>query len=262
MNEYDHLIVDAMSMARAAGAVCMSYFRTDRLDITTKLNQADVVTAADRASEALIISEIHRLYPGHAILSEESGASGTAQAEWRWVIDPVDGTTNFSSGLPAWCVSIGVEHHGRPVAGVVFAPYLNEMFHAVAGGGARLNGEPVHASAKTDLAQAVVTTGFPVDRDRNPDNNLDNLTAVLPRVRGVRRLGTAALELCYVAAGFLDAHWEMGLHEWDVCAGSLIAAEAGCRSERWRPDRGVSLITAAPGIFAPLRELLSPAPAM
>ncbi len=255
------ILLDTLSMARAAGAVHLSYFRGNELDVHTKLNDSDVVTAADKASEALIISEIHRLYPGHSILSEESGAETTEGSEWRWVIDPLDGTTNFSSGLPAFAVSIGVERNGVTEVGVVFAPYLNELFHAVRGEGAWLNGEPVHASECCRMSEAVVATGFPVDKSENPDNNLDNLTRVLPLVRGVRRLGSAALELCYTAAGFLDAHWELNLHPWDVSAGLLIAAEAGCKSDFFRHDRNISVVTAAPGIYADIRPLLSSAPA-
>lgn len=245
-------------MARAAGAVHMRYFRGNDLDVTAKLNESDVVTAADKAAEQLIISEIHRLYPGHSILSEESGEENAGDdSEWRWVIDPLDGTTNFSSGLPAFAVSIGVEHRGVTQVGVVFAPYLNELFHAVRGEGSWLNGERLKSSDNDRLDRAVVSTGFPVDKGQTADNNLDNLIRVMPHVRGVRRLGTAALELCYVAAGFLDAHWELNLHEWDVSAGMLIAREAGCVSERFRPDRNWSILTASPAMFGEIRPLLS-----
>lgn len=254
------ILLDALSMARAAGAVHLRYFRGNELDVQTKLNDSDVVTAADKASEALIISEIHRLYPGHSILSEESGEETAEGSEWRWVIDPLDGTTNFSSGLPAFAVSIGVERNGVAEIGVVFAPYLNELFHAVRGEGAWLNGEPIHASQCSRISEAVVATGFPVDKSTTHDNNLDNLIRVLPLVRGVRRLGSAALELCYAAAGFLDAHWELNLHLWDVSAGLLIASEAGCRSDFFRTDRNISVFTAAPGIFAEMRPLLSSEP--
>ncbi len=250
------LLLDAINIARGAGAIHLRYFRGNELDISTKLNESDVVTAADRASEAFILSEIHRLYPDHSILSEESGAERTTDSGWRWVIDPLDGTTNFSSGLPAFATSIGIEHDGQTVVGVVFAPYLNELFHAVRGGGAWLNGEPIHASDQTRLDRAVVSTGFPVDKDTNPDNNVDNLVRVLPVTRGVRRYGSAALEISYVGAGFLEAHWEINLHEWDVCAATLIATEAGAISTRFRPDRNVSVLTAAPAISPQLLPLI------
>ncbi len=166
-------------MARAAGAIHMRYFRTSDLQIDTKTCESDVVTIADKASEAVIINEIHRLYPDHSILSEESGEENRGEG-WRWVIDPLDGTTNFSSGLPAFAVSIGIEHNGVTQVGVVFAPYLNELFHAVRGEGAYMNGEPIHASDQTRLDRSVVSTGFPADKDRNPDNNVDNFTRLLP----------------------------------------------------------------------------------
>lgn len=250
-----HLLLDAISMARAAGAVHMRYFRTSDLQIDTKTCESDVVTIADKASEAVIINEIHRLYPDHSILSEESGEETRCEG-WRWVIDPLDGTTNFSSGLPAFAVSIGVEHNGVTQVGVVFAPYLNELFHAVRGEGAFMNGEPIHASDQTRLDRSVVSTGFPADKDRNPDNNVDNFTRLLPVTRGIRRYGTAALETCYVGAGFLEAHWEINLHEWDVCAGQLIAEEAGAMTTRFRPDRNVCILTAAPAIFPQILPLL------
>ena len=255
------ILLDALSMARAAGAVQLRYFRGNELDVTTKLNDADVVTAADKASEKLIISEIHRLYPGHSILSEESGAEEGSDSSWRWVIDPLDGTTNFSSGLPGFAVSIGVEHNGVTEVGVVFAPYLNELFHAVRGEGAWLNGEPISCSDCSSLSRAVVSTGFPIDKDTNPDNNLDNLSRVLPKVRGVRRFGSAALDLCYTAAGFFEGYWEMNLNQWDVSAGELIAAEAGCRLEHFRTDRRISVVAANPQLFDSLSSLLSTSPA-
>lgn len=201
------------------------------------------------------MSNIRSRYPDHSILSEESGESSGA-SPWRWVIDPLDGTTNFRSGLPAFCISVGIEYGGKAVAGIVYAPYLNEFFHAVKGHGAYLNGEPVGCSSVTKIERAVVSTGFPVDRATNPDNNTANVLRVLPMVRGLRRLGTAALEIAYVGAGYLDAHWELALHPWDVCAGLLIAAEGGAVSESLRENRGVSVITAAPGIFPELRGML------
>lgn len=261
---YSSILVNAMSWAREAGAVHRRYFRTDELDIATKLNEADIVTAADKAAERLVIDRIRATYPSHAILSEESGASGApddSKADgYRWVIDPLDGTTNFAQGLPVYCVSIGVEHEGRTVVGVVYDSYLDEMFTAVEGEGAMLNGRPIHASLKTDLAQCVVSTGFPVDRATNPDCNIDNTVRVLPHVRGLRRLGSAAMDLCYVAAGILDAYWEMNLHPWDVAAGMLIATEAGASVTRFRHDRGISVLAAAPGVFPLIRPLLSSQP--
>lgn len=249
------LLEAAKEMALEAGRVQMQFFRTGHLRVDTKQNESDIVTEADRASEAVVLNSIRSRFPDHAILSEESGQSeGTA--DYRWVIDPLDGTTNFRSGLPNFSVSIGVEQAGETVAGVVYAPYLREMFCAVKGEGATLNGEPIHCSRIPSLNRAVLATGFPVDKDTNPDNNLDNTARILPRIRGLRRLGSAAIDICYTAAGFLEGYWEMNLHEWDVNAALLIAREAGCLSASFRPDRNVSILVAAPQLFPEIFPLL------
>lgn len=253
---YSSLLLDAMSWAREAGAVHMRYFRGNELDIRSKLNDSDVVTAADKAAEKVLIDHIREAYPDHSILSEESGADQHA-GDYRWVIDPLDGTTNFSQGLPLFSVSIGIEHNGETVVGVVFAPYLNELFHAVRGEGAWLNGESVSVSGKTTLEQSVVATGFPVDKLENPDNNLDNVARVMPLVRGMRRLGSAAIDLCYVAAGFLDGYWELNLHAWDASAGLLIVEEAGGSYTHFRTDRNISVVAATPAIHDLLLPMLS-----
>lgn len=253
---YSSLLLDAMSWAREAGAVHMRYFRGSELDIKSKLNDSDVVTAADKAAEKLLIDHIRSAYPGHSILSEESGEE-LHESDYRWVIDPLDGTTNFSQGLPLFSVSIGIEHNGETVVGVVFAPYMNELFHAVRGEGAGLNGERVRVSGKLSLDQSVVATGFPVDKDSNPDNNLDNVARIMPRVRGLRRLGSAAIDFCYVAAGFLDGYWELNLHEWDASAGLLILEEAGGSYTHFRADRNISVLAATPAIHDILLPMLS-----
>ena len=245
----------AMEMAREAARIQLKYFRSGDLDIRTKHGEADIVTRADRESEQAITDAIRRLYPGHGILAEESG-DNSGNAEWVWVIDPLDGTTNYAAGLPLFAVSIGIRHRGETVCGVVYAPYLNEMFTAIAGQGAQLNGSKIHASACDRLDRAVVSTGFPVDKAETSDNNLDNVARVMPRVRGLRRLGAASLDLCYVAAGILDGYWEMGLHEWDVCAGELIVREAGGMAGLFREDRGISQYAAAPGLLPHLLPLL------
>ena len=188
--------------AREAGRIHMRYFRSKNLEIGTKYNSYDVVTRADKESEALIIGRIEEAYPDHAILAEESGQHENP-GHWRWVIDPLDGTTNYSSGLPIFCVSIALERDGETVVGVVYAPYLDEMFSAVRGEGATLNGKPIHCSVKTSLAEAVVSTGLPVSKKDNPDNNMAAMVRVGLEVRGLRRLGSAAMDLCYTAAGRL-----------------------------------------------------------
>ncbi|MEZ3591614.1 MAG: inositol monophosphatase [Muribaculaceae bacterium] len=253
------LLADARQWALAAGEIQLGYFRSDRLDIRAKLNDSDVVTAADKAAERLIIDSIHAKYPTHSILSEESGAD-SHDSPYRWIIDPLDGTTNFSAGLPLFSVSIGLEYRGEMLLGVVYAPYLREMFHAVKGCGAYLNDTPIHPSSTDRLSHAVVATGFPVDKDTSPDCNLDNVARVLPLVRGMRRLGSAAIDLCYVAAGYLDAYWELNLHAWDVAAGSIIIAEAGARLTHFRHDRNLSVMASNPALHQAILPLLSSEP--
>ncbi len=253
--DYTSILLNAISWAREAGAVHMRYFRGNELSIQSKFNDSDIVTAADKAAEKLLLDHIHAAYPAHSILSEESGAEPHS-GEYRWVIDPLDGTTNFSQGLPLFCVSIGVEHNGTTVVGVVYAPYLDELFHAVKGSGAFLNGIPVNVSGKTCLEHSVVSTGFPVDKDINPDNNLDNVARIMPKVRGLRRLGSAALDICYCAASYLDGYWEMNLHEWDVNAALLILAEAGGDAMPFRDDRNVSIVAGTPSVRQQLSALI------
>ena len=250
------LVDDAIAWAREAGEVQLKYFRSSHLNIRAKFNDSDIVTEADKASEQVIINNINRTYPQHAILSEEMGGNAI-ESDYRWIIDPLDGTTNFSNGLPLFSVSIAVEYRGEVIVGVVYAPYLDEMFHAVKGGGAWLNGKPIAPSGKESLSHSVVTTGFPVDKDITTDNNLDNVSRVLPRVRGMRRLGSAAIDLCYVAAGFLDGYWEMNLHTWDVAAGQLVVQEAGACYSHFRTDRNISVVAATPLIFETLYSLLA-----
>lgn len=256
---YEKYLIAAISIARKAGAIQLDHFRSSHLAMRTKSNAYDVVTAADKASELFIVDAIREKFPDHSILSEEGGDVGlNHSSEWQWVIDPLDGTTNFSQGLPIFSVSIALRHKDRTIVGVVYAPYLNELFHATRGGGAFLNGHAIKCSGKTVWEESVLATGMPYDKDRNPDNNLDNISRIAPCVRGVRRLGSAALDLSYVAAGFFDGYWELNLNLWDVAAGMLIASEAGASTARFRPDRGWSVIAAAPDIFERLKATVSP----
>ena len=244
---YDEFLNFIFPLAKGAGEIQLAYFRGDDLGIETKSNAYDVVTRADKESEAYIVQAILGRYPGHGILGEEGGVMGTEGSDYRWVIDPLDGTTNYSQGLPVFTVSIALQHRGETVVGVVYAPYLDELYTATLGGGARagrMEGaqHPIRVSEKRVLGEAVLATGFPYDKVTNPDNNADNLARILPRTRGIRRYGSAAYDLCCVAAGFLDGYWELALHVWDVCAGELIVREAGGAVRSLREDRGVSIV--------------------
>lgn len=255
MIDYNSYLDDAIAMARAAGDIHLDFFRSSRLNVETKLNDSDIVTIADKESEKLITSVITEKYPDHGIITEES-APLHEDREWRWVIDPLDGTTNFSQGLPNFCVSIALEHNGEAVVGVVYAPYLGELFHAVKGEGAFFNGKKIYCAIKTKLSESVVATGMPYDKLDNSDNNLREICDIAPKVRGIRRLGSAALDLSYVAAGYLDGYWELNLKRWDVAAGMLIAREAGATVVSIRENRNFSIMAASNGIADQMVSLL------
>ena len=245
----------AFIMAKKAGDIQLKYFRNSNLEQTTKLNDNDVVTIADKEAELSILQYIRSHYPDHGIISEEAGAEHDDRT-WRWVIDPLDGTTNFSMGLPVFCVSIALEHNGEAIIGVVYAPYLQECFYALKGKGAWFNGNLIHCSNKSVMAQAVVATGMPYDRIGNNDNNLKEINRVALKVRGIRRMGSAAIDLCYTASGFFDAYWELNLNRWDVAAGQLIASEAGVMIESIRSHRNYSLLASNPVLFPSMLKLL------
>jgi len=245
----------AREMGHAAGEVLRSYFRRRDLSIEDKGSAFDIVTEADKASERLIIDTIHSRFPDHAILSEESG-DDHRQARYQWVIDPLDGTVNYSAGIATYCVSIGLKVDGETRMGYVYAPSLDEEFLAIKGKGAYGPYGRLEAKGTTELQRAVISTGFPYDKATNPDNNLDRFAQVMPRVRGIRRLGSAAMDLSYVAAGWLDGYWELNLKEWDACAGELIAIEAGATVKRHRNDHGICILAACPGIAQQLLEMV------
>ena len=216
----------AMRAARAAGAIQRNRYET-ALAIETKSSSIDLVTEVDRACEAAIVSIIERERPDDAILAEEGGGTDRAGAHWRWLIDPLDGTTNYAHGYPRFCVSIGVECAGRRAVGVVYDPLLDELYHATRGGGAWLGSRALQVSRQPQLGLALVATGFAYDVQRNSSDNAARFARMLKAARGIRRDGSAALDLCYVAAGRFDAYWEFKLHPWDVAAGILIVEEAG-----------------------------------
>ncbi len=245
----------ARLMGQEAGEVLKKHFRRRDLSIEDKGSAFDIVTEADKGSERIILDTLHTRFPDHAILSEESG-DDHRQARYQWVIDPLDGTVNYSAGIATYCISIGLKVDGETRMGYVYAPTLDEEFFAIKGKGAYGPYGRLQAKGTTELARAVVSTGFPYDKATNPDNNLDRVARVMPRVRGLRRLGSAAMDLCYVAAGWLDGYWELNLKEWDACAGELIAIEAGAVVKRYRNDHGICILAACPGIAQQLLQLV------
>lgn len=253
MKDLDKVLELAVHWAQEVGKIHLSYFRGNNLEVHTKSNVYDVVTRADKESEAYLIHEIGKVFPDHAVLGEESGEH-TGTSDYRWVLDPLDGTNNYSQGLPVFTVSIGLQYQEETVLGVVYAPYFDELYTATKGQGAFLNGKEIRVSAKNDLEHSVLGTGFPYDKDVNPDNNSANLAAILPHIRGIRRMGSAAYDLCCTAAGWLDGYWELSLQPWDMCAGALIVEEAGGKVEPFRDNRGISIIAGNAGIVQKIRE--------
>ncbi len=220
----------AIQTARAAGHLLAERFGR-ALSISNK-SELDLVTEADLASERLIIERIKTFYPRHSILAEESGASAPAeqdaQSEWRWIVDPLDGTTNYAHGYPCFCVSMGLAHKGRLELGVIYDPARDELFTAERGQGAALNGRRIQVSQTRTLNSALLCTGFPYDvRERSEFAR--HFTNFIMNAQAVRRDGSAALDLAYVACGRFDGFWEEGLHPWDVAGAVLMIEEAGGR---------------------------------
>lgn len=214
----------AVQAARKAGTIQREWFR-DAFPINFK-GEKNLVTEVDRASEEAIIGSLRSAFPECDILAEESG-SVSGGSSLRWIIDPLDGTTNYAHGFPWFAVSIALEADGVMGVGVVFHPMMDEMFTSVRGEGACLNGRKISVSARQPLADCLLATGFPYDRTRTNENNFENFINFQMAARAVRRFGAAALDLAYVAAGRLDGYWECKLNPWDTAAGKLLVVEAG-----------------------------------
>jgi len=195
-------------------------------DIAAKATAKDIVTVADRRVEEYIIGEIRKAFPGHGILGEETGVSAPG-AVFRWVIDPIDGTSSFAHDQRYYSVSIALQENGETIAGAVYAPRLDELFFADATG-AYLNGERIAGSTRSKLIECILATGFACIRANAVKNNLEYLPRILPKIRDIRRCGSAALDLCYVACGRYDGFWELDLQLYDIAAGAFIARQAGC----------------------------------
>lgn len=220
-----NLISAMQSIAREAGALLLNYFY-QRVKIEYK-GAADLVTVADRKSEALILERIRQQFPTHDVMGEEGTRIDTG-SDYKWYVDPLDGTTNFAHGFPVFCVSLAVEYRRRRVAGAIYDPTRDEMFVAELGKGAQLNREPIHVAATTRLAECLVGTGFP-SKKRHKNPNIYFYHQLTLRTHGVRRAGSAALDLCNVACGRFDGFWEFNLNPWDTAAGVLMVEEAGGR---------------------------------
>lgn len=233
MEERREILDFAGEIALDAGEILLKGFRSSGLVVTYK-GVSNPVTSTDRESEDFLFSRIRGRFPDHGVIAEE-GSRVKGAGDYLWYLDPLDGTTNFAHGVEHFSVSIGVysKRERRPVAGVVYDPCRRELFSALAHGGAFLNEEGIRVSATEDLSRSLIATGFPYDKNLSYENNLAQLGRILPRVQCIRRFGSAALDLCYVAAGRFDAYWEMKVSPWDIAAGCLIAEEAGARVTRF-----------------------------
>ncbi len=252
------LLSDLERLARQAGDLLRRGYEQDH-QVGYK-DVIDLVTEMDHSSEAMILAEIQRLFPGHQIVSEEIGLVPGSEAD-QWYVDPLDGTVNYAHGIPFFSVSIAYAHDGIMNLGAVYDPMRDEMFAAGRGGGARCNGRRLHASQATELQRSLLVTGFPYDTWSTPRNNLEYFGRFAMITQGVRRFGSAALDLCYVGAGRFDGYWELSLNPWDVAAGGLIAAEAGAaitnldgQNDYLTPP--CSLLAAAPGLHGKMLAIL------
>lgn len=251
---------DIERLAREAGAILREGYSKEH-QVSYK-GEIDIVTEADHASESFLIKEIQTHFPGGHILAEESGETA-GDNEDLWYIDPLDGTVNYAHHIPIFCVCIAFASKGVVQLAAVYDPMRDEMFSAERGKGAALNGKPIRASATTELAKSLLVTGFPYDTWNTKKDNFKNFEKLAKQSRGVRRLGSAALDACYVAAGRFDAFWELTLKPWDIAAGGLVAEEAGARVTAMdgKPDyvsAPQSILAAAPGIYEKMLEQLKP----
>ncbi len=226
---HSELLAGAIAAAKIGGAVLLERLETVRTVSFKGPGRSNLLTDADRASEEAIVRHLTSAFPGHAILAEEGGGAGNS--EWTWIIDPLDGTTNYAHGVPHFCVTLGVEgptaEGPRVLAGVVYDPTRGELFAAARGQGATLNGKPIHVSSTARLENALMCTGFPYDLQVKPEVPLGLFSKLVVQAQGIRRMGSAALDLAYVACGRFDGYFEFGLQPWDIAAGSLLIEEAG-----------------------------------
>ena len=253
----------AVKAARAAGSIInRAALDLDLVRVTTKSTN-DFVTEVDHAAEKIIVETLLAAYPGHAILAEESGrAHGAKDSEYVWIIDPLDGTTNFIHGLPVYAVSIALAHRAQVQQAVVYDPTRNDLFYASKGRGAFCNDKRLRVSKRIRINEALIGTGFPFRKGDNFQRYLKMFEAVMQSCAGLRRPGAAALDLCYVAAGWYDGFFETGLHPWDMAAGSLMITEAGGLVGNFTGEADYlyqrEVVAGNPKIYAQLVTMLAP----
>jgi myo-inositol-1(or 4)-monophosphatase len=250
----------AIQAARAAGDLSVRFIdRLDKVKVVEK-SPNDFVSDIDRECEAIIIETIHKAFPDHAVLGEETGSRG--DGDTQWVIDPLDGTLNYLHGIPHFSISIAMRVKQRLEVGVVYDPLRQELFTATRGNGAQLNDKRIRVSNRRSLNGAVLGTGFPFGQMDDLDRYMEVMAALMPRTSGLRRAGSAALDLAYVAAGRFDGFWEFGLQQWDLAAGALIAREAGAivadadGSERYMQTGNI--VAATPRVYREMHAIIGP----
>lgn len=252
--DLEHYSEFAIYLSREAGKILQKYWGK-LSDIQQKKYAWDLVTEADKESEKVILDLIKKTFPSHAILSEEAGLHQINSTEYTWVVDPLDGTTNYTHQYPAVSISIALLHHEEPIIGIVHNPIYEELFHAAKEQGSFLNGKPIHVSTVSGLSQSLLATGFAYDRRETEENNYREFCHMTHHSQGVRRGGSAALDLAYVAAGRLDGFWERGLNPWDIAAGVILIEEAGGKVSSYRGNElllSSGRILATNGIIHPL----------
>ena len=245
--DWDGVLDNASRWAREVGRLQVSHMGEAGLGIEHKSSDFDLVTAVDKFCEARLIEWIKRAYPGHAILSEEAGDDG-GHSDYRWVIDPIDGTTNYVHGFPIFGVSIALQYQGRSMVGVVYFPVLDQFYWAIRGRGAHRGDRLLKVSATAELARALLATGFPYDKATSAANNLDYFNRLVPQIGGIRRTGSAAFDLCSVAAGQLDGFWELKIKPWDMAAAGLMVEEAGGKISILPEHEPISLVAGNPRV--------------
>jgi|SRR5579864_1089989 len=254
----------AVRAARRAGAIINRAARDVEMLAVTRKRHNDFVTEVDKAAEQAVIDALRRAYPDHSILAEESGASAGAsgESEYTWIIDPLDGTTNFIHGFPQYAVSIALQHKGVLTHAVIYDPTKNELFTASRGRGAHLNDRRIRVSKRAQMSEALIGTGFPFRDFETLDEYLAMFRALTSRTAGLRRAGAAALDIAYVAAGRLDGFWEIGLSPWDMAAGALLVQEAGGLVGDFSGEPGYldsgRIVCGNPKIFSQLLQVIGP----
>ncbi|WP_442602429.1 inositol monophosphatase family protein [Paenibacillus sp. KN14-4R] len=250
----DDLMKDIEGWVEQVAVFQRNAIQCNHIQVTTKAHDTDFVTDVDVKSEEILIQCIHEKYPHHSILTEERGFLDR-NSDYLWVIDPIDGTTNFIHGFPMSSISIALQHKGITQAGMVYCPWLNMKFHAIRSGGAYYNGKRMQVSGTSELKHSLLTTGFPSKQGEQPIN-LEYFNKMIGKVSGIRRTGSAALDLCFVAASFFDGYWEFDLNDWDICAGVLIAEEAGGKVLRMDIHHHSLLICSNPHMLDALKAAL------